>query len=252
MFDKYLLIIIFILCLSLWLYKYFRTPYYKLSEEINPETTIFAFDLHNVVLKTDKLEVLGLLWKDFFKYVPFKILINPKNWVNIHEVIKDNVSIEYLFNNLEKAHPNLAPFKKLFSDIISAQDLNYKTIGILFALKFYNYKLYILSNIWPSSLEQLYTKYSILKDIFDGVYIPSEKNNYIAKPSPKFYKGFEDYLKNEQNLENKQIIFIDNSHKNISAARKLGISAIEFRSINNLIKFLVKTDVLEHKNINNN
>lgn len=245
--KKWIFIIIFLttaLTIAGLIYRSRRTPYYNsFNRPIRPDTTVFAFDLHNVVLDVDFTKVIKLLWYDFLRYAPTDLLLGPKTWSTLHAFTQDNLSMEYLFDKMAQKYETSIPFKKLFSDIISAQDLNYKTLGLLFALKFYGYKLYILSNIWNSSLLQLFRKYPLLKDLFDGYYIPSEENNYIAKPSGAFYLGFKKYLK-AQGQNSKQIVFVDNSDDNVKSARRMGLHAIEFNSINNLIKFLIKEHVI--------
>src|SRR5690606_20730259 len=105
-------------------------------------------------------------------------------------------------------------------------------------LKTRGYKIYILSNIWPMSLELLYNKFPTLEALFDGAYIPQASNGFIAKPHPSFYEGFKYYLA-QQNQAHKQIIFIDNRKKNIKAARQAGLIALKFSSAKELVDKLI-------------
>lgn len=209
----------------------------KLHYAISPDTTIFAFDLHGVVLKPDYHKISKILWHDFFKKAPPKLWVKPEVWRSIYKLINNTVSSEYIFDRLAKEYSQVIPFKQIFINLISAQNLNQETIKLIKSLKSKGYKIYILSNIWPESLNILYNKFPELKILFDGAYIPDAKNGFIAKPHPSFYEGFKYYLFTKKQTD-KQIIFIDNSEKNIKGAQEAGLYAVEFSSVPELVSYL--------------
>ncbi len=237
--KKMLLAVILLGC-TLWYFYKSNKSEFSLSQQLSPDTTVFAFDLHNVVLIPDYHAIIKLLWNDFFRCAPFSLLIKPSLWYDLYKLLRSSVSTEYIFAYLRNnGYPEVIPFENLIAHMMEAQHLNTELIPILQKLKQEGYKLSILSNIWAQSLEHLYKKFPLLKELFDGVYIPSKDNNFAAKPSFLFYKGFKDYL-NKQGQAHKQVIFIDNGEDNIEEAKKAQIYGYEFTSVNNFIQFLNK------------
>lgn len=236
---KIKILLVILLIFILWYLSKRSVPEPSLSQPLSPDTTVFAFDLHNVVLIPDYSAIIRLLWKYFFTYAPFSLLIKPWVWYDVYRLLRSPVSTEYIFAHLRTKDLEIIPFENLIAHMMQAQHLNKEIIPILQKLKQKGYKLYILSNIWAHSLEHLYKKFPFLKELFDGVYIPSKDNNFAAKPSFVFYKGFKEYL-SKQGQAHKQVIFIDNGEDAIKEARKANIHGYEFTSVKNFIQFLNK------------
>jgi HAD superfamily hydrolase (TIGR01509 family) len=68
---------------------------------------------------------------------------------------------------------------------------------------------------------------------FDGFFVATLENGYVAKPSPIVYKKFEEQF----NRKKQKIIFVDDKQKNLAAAEKASLNFIGylFTSGNTLI-----------------
>jgi FMN phosphatase YigB (HAD superfamily) len=232
-----LLISVIVLVLCWYLKK--KKPYVEVIGSLSPATTVFAFDLHSVVLIPRRLEIARLLWHNLLKDIPFSLIIKPKLWYHLYKLYRNSLASESIFTQLQQEYPAIAPLRNLIADLMAAYSVNPKMISILKTLKEEGYPLYILSNIWAESLEHLYRNFPILKELFDGAYIPSKDNNFAAKPSSVFYEGFKDYLA-QQGHSNKHIIFVDNGENNLDQARKAGLYGVAFTSAESFIQFIEK------------
>lgn len=100
-----------------------------------------------------------------------------------------------------------------------------KMVNLLYDLK-KKYKVYFLSNMIDITHDFLK---DILNDFDGGVYSFEE---HTKKPDEKFFMT----LINRYNLDVKETIYFDDKIKNIEAARKLGIKAIKFETINDVLE----------------
>ncbi len=201
---------------------------------VKPATTLFAFDLHGVVLKPNRFQIASMLWDKFPKRRFFKFLFHPVGFYSLVSLFKNEAISEQTFDEFIEQHRQFKGLKPLFIELMTTQWLDKKNVSALKLLRHLGYKCFILSNIWPSALKTLKEKYPTLLDLFDGVYIPSAKNHYVHKPQKIFYEGFKKYLEN-QNLDQKQIVFIDNNDTNIESANKAGLHALQVKSLDEII-----------------
>jgi epoxide hydrolase-like predicted phosphatase len=75
-------------------------------------------------------------------------------------------------------------------------------------------------------------------DPFDPCILSSEVG--LEKPDPKIYE----LLLKTVNLPGEEVVFIDDKEENVEAAKKLGIDAIQFTSIQELRKELLQREIL--------
>lgn len=73
---------------------------------------------------------------------------------------------------------------------------------------------------------------------FDGRVVSGEEK--MRKPFPRFYQ----LLLDRYHLQANEVLFIDDNHRNVLAARELGIETIEFKSPEQLREELVKRSLL--------
>lgn len=235
---KKLLLVSIILLGIFWYFYPTKKPALVQPTRVLPTTTVFAFDIHNVLLYPRYLDIGKALWKDFLRVAPFSLLMKPQVWYDVYQLMKNSIATERIFAHIHKEYTNIASFNDLITDIMKAQYLNNAMIDVLRSLKAQGYSLYILSNIWKNSLDHIYTYFPIFKELFDGAYIPSKDGNGTQKPSLRFYEGFKKYLETK-GQENKQIIFVDNDKENIQEAQKSGLYVILFTSTKEFIEKIV-------------
>lgn len=243
---KKILLLLLILFLSSFLYKFLSKEIKKfillkktekLEIKINPKTTVFAFDLHEVVLDVDEINLIKIISKNLSLNLAY-FLLRKDTYYYIYNLLKKRILLDQAFDELTKKYPNFIELKNLLIDLINAQKLDFKMIEIIKYLKRCGYKCYILSNIWQPAYQKLQKKFPVLNEIFDGFYIPYKLNGkYLHKPEKDFYENFKKViLKKEFN----QVIFIDNSLKNVEYANDSGLIGIIFHSSYVLLKQLKK------------
>lgn len=93
-------------------------------------------------------------------------------------------------------------------------------VELLKKLKSQGYKLYGLTNWSCETLPRVRNRYDFFK-LFDGIVVSGEE--HIVKPDPRIYQILLDRYK----LVPEECVFLDDSARNVEAARKLGISAIQ-------------------------
>lgn len=205
------------------------------QSSITPANTVFAFDLHGVIFKINKSEIAKQAVKLLFKPSLLKMAFYCSFWEDIKILKAQHASSEQYLDTLIKKYPELANHKSFGMNLINAQKKNPGTIEVLKALKKQGYKIYLISNVGPKSLKTLQKRHPEVFNLFEGYSIPTKENNYLRKPNKRV---FEHFIK-KNNLESKNIIFVDDKEKHLKSARRVGIKdTIHFTSSSDLEKRL--------------
>ncbi len=119
-----------------------------------------------------------------------------------------------------------------YADLIRAYDEQWEksvtgfiepTVNVLRALKQAGYPLYGLSNWSYEKFQLVHHRYTFL-DLLDGMVISGQVK--MIKPNPRIYH----LLLEKIGKPAEQCVFIDDSEKNIRAARALGFQTIHYQS----------------------
>lgn len=113
---------------------------------------------------------------------------------------------------------------------------NKNIINLIIKLK-RNYKIFLFSNFVGEFLRNLLEKDGIT-DIFDEIIISSEHK--MQKPDPMFFE----LLVKKSGVKKDEIIFTDDSLKNVEAANRYGIKSFVFTNTKNLIEDLKNESVM--------
>lgn len=213
-----------------------------LKQNINPETTIIAFDLHNVVFKKKYHEMAFSALKN----IPLKLwlrVFSPYFWTKLYKFKGQSTVAEDIFRKLVSEYPELEKYRNEFIAITNAQKPINATVQLIAHLKQKGYKLYVLSNIGNDTYNQLIKRYPEIFNHFDGAFTAKLENNYCQKPDPLFYEQFKSFLL-EQNEDGKQIIFVDDLKRNIASAIKANIAGIRFTSARQLKSIFKSLNVI--------
>lgn len=117
-------------------------------------------------------------------------------------------------------------------NLVKSYPLIHENFKYIKQLKQKGYRLYILTNITEDSYNYINNLINI-DTIFDGgIYSYQEQ---LIKPNQDIYR----LLIDKYNLNKEETIFFDDKEKNVIAARKVGIKAIIFKSIDD-IKYNLK------------
>lgn len=146
----------------------------------------------------------------------------------IYDVLLGNLTCEEYKNQLVKENNK---YKKEILDLLDVRKQHIfipkdkKMVELLYSLKD-KYNIYFLSNMIDITYEYLS---DFLNDFKGGSYSFIENTR---KPDEKFYLG----LINKYKLDVNETIFFDDKLRNVLIARKLGMQAIEFKSIQDVLE----------------
>jgi 2-haloacid dehalogenase len=99
------------------------------------------------------------------------------------------------------------------------------------------YKIYALTNWSAETFPVAFDRFEFLR-WFDGIVVSGAEK--MRKPAPDFYH----ILLNRYHVKAEEALFIDDNHRNILAAEKLGIKCIHFTSAEQLSGELAKQGLL--------
>lgn len=201
---------------------------------------IIAFDIHGVLFTSDYKKIFLLLLHNLGAFKLVIYCAHPRFIRDVLRLLKKGAVPEEYINTLTKSYPGLNPYKGLALEIANAQKPNLPLFTIIKTLQHQGHTLHIFSNIGGTIFSHLAEQYPELLHYFDKICVPTEQNNYVAKPS---LDAFKHYLAN-YNPDNKTIVFIDNRQANITISQRCGMHGIHFKSTADLEEQLA----LLHKN----
>ena len=220
-----------------------KTYLASLSQEVAPETTIIAFDLHNVVFKKQKRKIImqniRLLTKGAWRYT-----FSPRLWYRFYKIRRNSDVAEDIFQKISVQYPGIMKFRRDFIRMTNHQRPIYSMMDLIKLLKEQGYSLYILSNIGKETFEELCIFYPELLEYFDGAFTARADNNYLHKPHREFYEGFKEFVEKDGHAD-KQILFVDDLKKNLVAAADCDIAGVHFTSPRRLLRIFKKLSVLK-------
>ncbi len=203
-----------------------------------PKNTVIAFDLHEVIFTFDYKKIAKILWHSHQKFTIFTTLFHFSFIITLIKMIWHDPTDEEFYDLFERKRPALL---NLIVDLTNAQKLVPGMAEIVHKLHSRGYTLHILSNIGPRRFKQLSLDFPSIINYFDSAQIIQPKAKPILKkPATQFFKK---YLRNYVEA-NQTVIFIDDNKQNIEAARKLGITAIHFKTAKKLQMQLQKMGIL--------
>jgi len=191
--------------------------------------TIF-FDLGNVLLSVNKkkaIEYFSRLTNISATKINDSIDWNTEEAFEKGELtIPEYIKIVQKKLNLED-HFTEESAIKIWQDVFEKME---PVIDILYQVKSQT-KIFLLSNTNALHIKAVRKKFNIL-DEFDGLALSYELK--CRKPEPAIYKK----ALLMADAEPAESIFIDDLNENIIAAKKIGISALQYKSTPELIAFL--------------
>lgn len=198
----------------------------KNQASIDPNNINIVFDLHNVIVNLDYLEMIKKVYEKPRCLVPLILISKPSFLKDLYTLLKtSNVAEQYLAILGDK-YSLVNSHVDTYIELSNAQKLIPSTHEVLQRLKQKNHKLFLFSNIGLKTYKQLFLKYSDIFNYFEGIHVASHENNWLQKPHQDSFHAF---LK-RFNIHPEQMLFIDDNHENIATAQKLGIHTIHYKS----------------------
>ena len=151
------------------------------------------------------------------------------------EIIKDFDVREYLKENFSHLI-SFEEYNEVINTIYGSEKVNEELVNWIGSNKD-NYTISLLTNNTSSLGEILEDKFEI-KHLFDFIFNSAEIG--LAKPDPKIYQ----HVLRKTETKPEYCLFIDDSKKNVEAAKKLGIKAVLFQNNNDFfdkINYLINT-----------
>ncbi len=159
-------------------------------------------------------EIIGLLWNN----EKFSSL-----WREFDLGIQSDEEIRHQFLEAFPEHRDeIARFLDCIDDCLH---LYAYSLDWLAGLKYYGYKLYVVSN-WS---EHMYKHIEETGDIAFTSYMDGciwSFQQHLAKPDPKIFE----LVRDKYNIDPKRAVFIDDMEKNTAAAASVGFNTITFKN----------------------
>ncbi len=195
-----------------------------------------VFDLGKVLIKWDPRNLYRKIFSDADRMEWFLREICPLEW---NEQMDNGKQFAEACEELVLIHPDLESeiyaYWERWEEMLDGE---IEGSVLLFAeLKEAGFRTAALSN-WSAETFPIAQRHFGFLNWFDLRVISGV--HCLIKPDPAIYE----LLMNELDQPPQELLFIDDSEKNIQAARALGIDSIHFENPDQLRKELVKRDVL--------
>jgi 2-haloacid dehalogenase len=206
------------------------------SPDTNGRPAAVVFDLGGVLLDWDPRHLYRGLFDDEAEMERFLSEVCTMEWHHAHDL---GVPPEETIPPLVKAHPEYAQMIRAWperSEEMLAGPID-ASVEILRELKDAGVPVYALTNMETWTYPGRRERYPFL-GWFEGTVVSGFEG--VAKPDRKVF----DLLLDRFGLTPDTTLFIDDSPKNVAAARAAGIQAIEFESPAQLRQRLEEADLL--------
>lgn len=209
------------------------------SPDANGRPTAVVFDLGGVLLDWNPRYLYRKLFDDEAEMDRFLSDVCTMEWHHAHDL---GVSPEQTIPPLVDAHPEYAEHIWAWprrSEEMVAGPIE-ESVEILRALKDRGVPVYALTNMETWTYPDRRERYPFLR-WFDGTVVSGFEG--VAKPDPKVFE----LLLDRFSLNPATTLFIDDSPKNVAAARGVGMQAMEFESPAALRDALVAAGLLDER-----
>ncbi len=179
-----------------------------------------VFDLGNVLLDFNSDEIIADYVKDEKLHQQIsENIFNSKEWILLDrgEITAKEATNRFI-NRMPDKEKLVREIMDNWKHYLTPIQVNVEVLNNI-AQKPIN--LYVLSNFHKEAFEEVYEKYDFFNH-FDGMIISYREKT--VKPERKIYEK----LINRYNLKPDTTLFIDDSERNIEAAKKLGFKTIHF------------------------
>jgi 2-haloacid dehalogenase len=196
--------------------------------------TAVVFDLGGVLLDWDPRHLYRNLFDDEAEMERFLSEVCTMEWHHAHDL---GVSPEQTIPPLIEAHPEYAEVIRAWRSEDMLKGPIDDTVEILRALKQAGVPLYALTNMERETYPARRERYDFLR-WFDGTVVSGFEG--VAKPDRKVFE----LLLDRFGLNPETTLLIDDSPRNVAAARAAGIRGIEFESPAQLRRTLEEAGLL--------
>lgn len=192
-----------------------------------------ALDLHGVLFRLDWFHIIKLWWHYHHKFRLILCAVDPRMiWYGIKVLLSDPTD-EECYAVFECYWPILVPF---IIACTNAQKPMPEMVVLMKELKAKGYQLHMVSNCGPRRLAFTKEQFSEIVSLFDCIYCSNgDVTNVIKKPQQLFFDNYKAHCC----VKPQEVLFIDDSKKNVSAALKAGFNAVRFKNHHQLRTALI-------------
>ena len=198
-----------------------------------------VFDLGGVLLDWNPRHLYRKLFDDEEEMERFLSEVCTMEWHHAHDL---GVAPEQTIPPLVAAHPEYAEYIRAWperSEEMLAGPID-ESVEILHALKDAGVPIYALTNMETWTYPGRRERYPFLR-WFDGTVVSGFER--VAKPDPRAFE----LLLDRFGLDAATTLLIDDSAKNVAAARAVGMQAIQFESPARLREWLEDAGLLKRR-----
>lgn len=205
-----------------------------------PETTIIAFDLHGVVIKSDYWQILKLALLNpscIFKLALYSF--NPFFLKDVYRLWRSHAVAAAYLKLVDIKYPFLKSTISFLIQVGNAQKPNQPLVDFIKKLKQHGYSVHLFSNIGDIILDDFVIKHPDIVRLFDALWGTHKINDYIGKPHDTAFINYHAHY----NPSGKRVIFVDNTKRNIDAANRHNMIGVFYTNTHDVIQKI--TDLLE-------
>lgn len=151
---------------------------------------------------------------------------------------KGNLTKEQFWEAYIKATGIKATMNEIESSIKNTIFIDKEMLQILKQVKQKGFKVILVSNIDPTTYEEVLKQMNNADEYFTAMYVSYKIK--MLKENPNFFKR----ILEEQKLNAEECLFVDDLEKNILVAKKLGIQVLLFKNKNSFKEILKQTGFL--------
>lgn len=211
-----------------------KTMSYKKN---TPEITVIAFDLHGVVSKTDYWQIVTLGMRNPGNIARLALYtFNPFFLKKVYRLWRSHAVAAAYLQMVDQNYPFLKPAVPFLIQVGNAQKPNLPLINFIKKLKQHGYSVHMFSNIGDIILDDFIIKHPDMVHLFDAVCSTKKGHGYTGKPYDAAFINYH----SQYNPSDKQVIFIDNTKRNIAAAKRHNMIGILFVNTQNIIQQITK------------
>lgn len=189
----------------------------------------FVFDLGGVLISYEPVKYVEKLIDQSIVDKVYKLIFESPEWIELDRgALTEEQAVEIWCKRNPEYSEHIKFVMKDWIELLKPIDEN---ISLLKSLKKGGYKLYVLSNFHKKAFEVLYEKYNFF-NLFNGMVISYKEKT--VKPEEKIYR----ILIERFSLIPSETVFIDDSPRNIEAAKALGLKTFLYKDHSELKKFL--------------
>lgn len=212
----------------------------RIIAPITARNTVFLWDFHDVIVKRNLNETISTVWNSEKKFQIIKATSKNLLWNAFRIIGKSITSSTCSEEFIQLVKQNNNPLlEELIYEVANIQEPIPGTIQLIQDLHNAGYHHYIGSNIGTSIFQKISNpeKYPQFASLFANFNLEhpqtvscdlTHPETTIKKPDLRFFQDF--LRKNAVDLQKTNVIFIDDSLKNVRAAQKAGLIGIHFKN----------------------